>query len=319
MFRYTKNFSVGDVSFDLGSDWHLPAGNIETVDLCLADLKSNQQSDWLVLAGDLFDTEDGEDVSSEIVQLFSKIRNYKSVWYLPGNHDLRGRKDPWFSLRGLDDLGVIYPKLYGPEIIQHQGLQVMIGNLFYDFQFIDSRILNIIPEEVMKFYREETPDGEHFLGGSTELFPIFSKIFRDHLSDQVDLVMTHAVPHPSLVTFKVAEMTHEHQEMSTKLGVPFFCDPAGDERDACRYKQTPERSRRYWNFKSLIMGSNIFQYPNFDTKNPPKFSSFRGGLTSVFGHNHRSTDQILQINDKSVRFISHQPCPWKDHYRPGST
>ena len=66
MFRYTKNFSVGDVSFDLESDWHLPAGNIETVDLCLADLKSNQQSDWLVLAGDLFDTEDGEDVTLAI-------------------------------------------------------------------------------------------------------------------------------------------------------------------------------------------------------------------------------------------------------------
>jgi hypothetical protein len=115
-----------------------------------------------------------------------------------------------------------------------------------------------------------------------------------------DLLITHCVPHPSLVKFRVPEKTATIQKLESTLGIPFDCNPNEDAEKAARKGfATPTHFVDFWNYKSFTMGSDILS--GYDAQ--PK-----DGLCVISGHNHRSEDgRIRTVNGKTVSFYSHQP------------
>ena len=303
-----KTFSIDDFSFDVGSDWHISSANIEKV---ITNIISNKKSNLLFCVGDLVDSDDGQDVSGLVIEILNRLSLfYRSVIFMPGNHCLRGRKDPWNSFLkpntrnnvftncnetdpyvfNLNDLDKIFPNKL-----------VMLANIFYDMEFIDPTIIGFTERDVKKFYCAENKDYKYLVGGTIELFKNMSTTVRKDLNDKIDILVTHALPHPSLVTFRVPEIANDILAAQNKLNIPFICNIADDEIQAKRNgAPNAESYRNYWNMKSFVMGSDVLSN-----------SSFKDGLVCIHGHNHRSTDHTTEINNKQVRFISHQT-HWKE-------
>jgi len=311
--RYVTTVSPNGIQFDVGSDWHLPPDNTDLLKGFAKRVASEQGSSILVLAGDVIETSDGLNSASLICSLLADLSKvYRGVIFAPGNHDLRGRENPWGDFADLPSNVACHSKPIGSTLFSLKALDmgmpdacVMLTNIFYDMMFMDPTLLGLTNEILMKQYAESN-DGLHFLKGDTKLFVEMAARARGCLSvasDQVDILVTHALPHPCQVTFRVAEMTDDVRALSEKLGIPFVCDTAYDEKSAKRWDTTPEGFRAWWNNKSFFMGSDILST-----------TDFKNGLVAVYGHNHRSNNKPTTINGKTVHFVSHQPNPWETKY-----
>jgi hypothetical protein len=284
-------------SFDFASDYHLPC-NEQVVEAVIAALAARKQSDTFICVGDLFDAGDGEDRSAAISSFLTRLsRIYELVLYTPGNHCLRSREEPWASFHLPEH--VIIPQGDTPKIVNTEKNKILLANVFYDLRFIDSESLGISRDELMEFYRIDTTDGKHLLGGSIDLFTSMADNAANTLTQDVTMLVTHTLPHPVGATFRVAAITEQHREIQARTGARFICDPEKDNKDAHTLNTTADAFRRYWNFKSLIMGSDIVNHP---AANP------RDGLICLYGHNHRSDDFEVQVrNGAAVGLRSHQP------------
>lgn len=305
MFSYIGNYNSNGLDFDVGSDWHLPLDDTKTND-CVENVKVHQKSEYLFLLGDIFDTDQGQDSSNHINDLLAKlIRVYDLIFFVPGNHDLRGRDLPWSSFSFSSS--VFMPSQFAPKVVElSRGKKILLGNIFYDLDFVDPALIGIDLEAARTFYEQETTDGRYLLGGNSASFLEMTQAVKNKLSTQIDIVATHAVPHPSLVTFRIEKTNPKLEALAQECGIPFIVDLEDDAAQAVRYKTTPELARRYWNYKSIVMGSNIFK--------DPETLSFKDGLVALYGHNHRPGDRVSKLGERSVRFISHQPCAWKYNY-----
>jgi hypothetical protein len=296
-----RTIDVRGTSFDLGSDWHY---DLETpTDQIVEHIRRAQQSSTLLCLGDVFLTENGEDATGQINALLEGLSpHFEEIFFSPGNHDLRGRPDPWHTLRYPGN--VVHSPRNLPIIgCTRTGLRILLANLFYDLKFIDPSIVGLTREDIIKYYKEN-PDGTTLLGGELGSFPDLTHLAAQALTPDIDVVATHVLPHPSLVKFLVPKRTEEHERLERKTGIPFICDPAEDERKAAFWtkklgkKVTPEGWRTWWNQKSIVMGSNLLEHP---LANPQE------GIVAAYGHNHRSNDRTTTINGKRVHFVAHQP------------
>ena len=106
-----------------------------------------------------------------------------------------------------------------------------------------------------------------------------TKSISQALQKDIDVLVTHALPHPSLATFRVGEQKEEYRELERLSGVPFICNPGFDQEEAIKEgKKSPEEFREGWNKKSFLMGSNILEHETAD---------FKDGIIVLYGHNHR--------------------------------
>jgi hypothetical protein len=301
-----KTFVINGQSVDVGSDWHYPLSDASTPAKIVAHVKRVQGSRVLFCLGDLFDTPDGQDSTApinETVSAFAKL--YDQVVFTPGNHDLRGRNEPWDSFRFPDN--VVWPRTVDPVAVTIGSNRLLVANLFYDLGFIDPAVIGSSAQTIRKFYAKSN-DGRHFLGGDTARFSAMTVETARALTPEVDILVTHALPHPSLVTFRIPEVTAETTRLQSELGIPFICDPADDQKMAEEYKRrgakgevTPADVRAFWNNKSIVMGSNVLGHPR---------AGFRDGLTMMHGHHHRIDLKPRRIAGKTVDVVTHQPNPW---------
>jgi UDP-2,3-diacylglucosamine pyrophosphatase LpxH len=282
---------------DVGSDWHIEGA--DKLPSLVDHLRKHRTSEVLFLMGDLFDAQDGEDTSGPINELVQAIApGYSHVIVTPGNHDLRGRVNPWDSF-------VLPENVHAPHdnarVIDIHGTRILLADLFYDMQFIDPTTVGLTWQEVEEQYRASN-DGKHLLGGQTASFERMRREAAALLQPDVQVLATHSLPHPSLVTFRVPELTPEVERQARESGLRFVCNPEEDAREAVRYDSTPEGYRRWWNIKSIFMGSNVLEDP---TAHP------RDGLWAVHGHHHRIDLEPRSVRGNRINIVTHQPNPWK--------
>jgi hypothetical protein len=119
--------------FDIASDWHLPIIE-DVIPSVLRLIHKRARGYTFICAGDVFDVRNGEDTSfyvSKLLNVLSKL--YEVVLYVPGNHCLRSRANPWNSFTFADN--VVMPIADEPKIINTPNNLILLGNVFYDLQF----------------------------------------------------------------------------------------------------------------------------------------------------------------------------------------
>ncbi len=295
-------YSVKGLKFHLSSDLHWK----DDVEHLAERICSEKRSDILFLLGDVFEGVDEtglpKDTSHQVNQLLELISgHFRKIIFVPGNHDMRRlpmRENPWEDFKIPDN--VVMPSGEEPIVEIVDDVRILIGNLGYDMHFLDPQLVGLSEEDLLAFYRDHLPDGKAFLKGP-ESMPKFRSMtakMAAKLSEEIDIVATHVPAHPSLVTFRVQKITPEMRKIEAEQGVQFICDILDDERNAKKYSVTAEEFRRFWNAKSLLMGSNLLD--------KELGSEAKNGLVMLYGHNHRGREELQVVNGKSVRFITHQ-------------
>lgn len=295
----SSSLSINGERFDFGSDWHLPRDPL-VIRRATNTIINNKTSDLFICLGDVIDASDGSD-TTEWTELFlySLAHSFENVLYLPGNHCLRSRSNPWGSF----DLppNVVMPYGENPVTFSTTQNNYLLGNVFYDLEFIDSSMIDLTTNQLKEFY-SSLPDGKFLLGGGDH-FDSFQRMSRNlsaRLTPEITVLLTHTLPHPSEVSFKIKDRSLDSEHPAAKLGAQIMCTPEQDERDALQYNQSADEVRAWWNKKSFFMGSNVLnRAPN----------NCRDGLIVLYGHNHRPPKNpiITLENDRCIRLVSHQP------------
>jgi hypothetical protein len=293
----SRTLEVNGESFDFASDYHLPI-NQAVVDKVIETLVQRKQSDIFVCVGDVFDADKGEDRSEAISDFLTKLsKAYSLVLYTPGNHCLRSRDNPWESFQVPDN--VLFPKGDMPLIVNTEKNKIVLANLFYDLRFIEPSSIGFAEADILKFYREKTTDGKHLLGGDITLFKSMADNVAKCITPDVTMLVSHTVPHPVAVTFRVPVKTEELRRIEAETGARVDCMPEDDAREAAAKNKTAEGFREYWNKKSFVMGSNVISH---------QAARPRDGLICLYGHNHRSRDfDVVTASGLAVGLRSHQP------------
>jgi hypothetical protein len=113
-----KNIEVAGESFDIASDWHLPSDE-RLIDTFVRSLERLRSADIFICAGDVFDARNGEDRSLPVSLLMNRLaEKYEAVLYVPGNHCLRSRANPWESFSFVDN--VYMPLAEDPALFQSE-------------------------------------------------------------------------------------------------------------------------------------------------------------------------------------------------------
>ena len=295
-------FTANGLNILQGSDHH---ANLDQVDHMannfIAQIHQHRDADIIVLNGDIFNTPHGESSQNENGEVLRAVakKTDKIIVFVPGNHCLRGSGEGAWDNFGPLPSNVIAPlkEPTTPLLLHSSKGDVVVGNIFYDFQLLDPTLLGLSDTDINNFYKQ-LPDGQHLLGGNISLFKIMANNLAKAITPDVRVLITHCLPHPSLVKFKAAKRNDAIDYLQQKLSVPFICDPDADKEAAEKWHTTPEAHRMWWNCKSFAMGSNILSHPD---------AKLGDDLVVIFGHNHRSEDKAVRlIGDKNITFCSFQ-------------
>ena len=292
-----KNIEVAGESFDIASDWHLPSDE-RLIDTFVRSIEHLRSADIFICAGDVFDARNGEDRSLPVSLLMNRLaEKYDAVLYVPGNHCLRSRANPWESFSFVDN--VYMPLAEDPILFQTEKNIILLGNIFYDFKFLDPSIFRFSDKDLRAFY-PLTSDGQYLLAGDVRQFIAMSDAFAECLTPDVTVMVSHVLPHVASTYVKIDVDDGLLRRRARELGL-MICDDDRRLAEAADYWQcTEEQARIYWNKKCFLMGSNILDHPQ---ANP------RDGLTALHGHNHRQADREIRArNGARIKLLSHQPC-----------
>jgi predicted phosphodiesterase len=297
----TKMVTIRDEAFEIASDWHLPMDE-SVLHRVVDEIIRRKQADVFLCVGDVFDAQQGEETSKWVGKLLNALsRAFNYVAFVPGNHCLRSKEAPWDSFNLNDN--VFMPKGDNPILLTTQFNTILIGNCLYDFQLLEPSHLGLTKQGIVDFY-QTTKDGMYIKGVSHHSMETMANTLATMLTPDVSLLLTHTVPHPAPVTFRVAELTEEIEELGRRLGVTFVAEPEKDELEGIKWDCSADGYRTWWNYKSFMMGSNIL---NRAESNPAD------GLTCIFGHTHRSCDHsVTGANGATIRLLSHQPYGGED-------
>lgn len=311
--------------FDLTSDNHWgnhdgdPFSNlVEAAEDLGERIIKARQTDLLVLAGDNINGlrrqmsggkievqgVDNHEATSHLLEKVSAY--YKDVYFLAGNHDLRRfplSENPWADIDNPEN--VVMPVLDQPVVVLRNDIRILLGNIFYDFAYIEPSLIGLNREDLWEYYlSDRVIDGKCLINGgnSIELFRRMTRKMIGNINNEVDVVATHCLPHPSLATMILSstELTPEMERLREEEQVPFIYDNALIDAKTAEYSKklkkqiTPAQFTDWWNKKTIIMGSNILA------------GDFKPGLISIYGHNHRGGRSHATIRGKEVTFVSHQ-------------
>ncbi len=156
--------------------------------------------DVLVLAGDIISTSRRESARSQKA-LTAICKKYKSVVYVPGNHEFWGSSltDGWATI---DIWATLIPNLHV--------LKPGKGYIQDNVSFIGDTLWFEQTEETLS-WRRSWPDYTQILGFNEEL-PVFhdtAKVWLDTMMTKDMVVVTHHMPHPKSIHPKYArELTN---------------------------------------------------------------------------------------------------------------
>ena len=282
--------------FDIASDWHLPISE-EVIPSVLRLIQKTVRGDTFICAGDVFDARNGEDTSFYVSKLLNGLSKlYDLVLYVPGNHCLRSRANPWNSFTLADN--VVMPIADQPKIINTPNNRILLGNVFYDLGFLDSSFLQITESDLRAFYASTT-DGRYLMNGELDVFRDITQSVASMLTDDITLLVSHTLPHYAPVRFRTQNWSEETREGAKKYGILGCSDGDNVRSIADHWGCSVPQALEWWNTKCFLMGSNLLNHPR---AKPGE------GLTAIYGHNHRTSEMDIKANNgSSIRLISHQP------------
>lgn len=291
-----KTLLIRGETFDIASDWHLPTSEV-VIPPVLRGIEKTGQAGMFICAGDVFDARNGEDTSFYVSKLLNGLAKlYDLVLYVPGNHCLRSRANPWSSFTLADN--VIMPVGDEPKIINTPENRILLGNVFYDLQFLDSSFLGISESDLRAFYASTT-DGRYLLNGNLDDFRNMTASVASLLTSDITLLVSHALPHYAPLRFRTEIWTDAIKEQVKKLGILDCSDDEKLQGAAEHWGCSVSQALALWNTKCFLMGSNILNHPE---------ASPRDGLTAIYGHNHRASEMHIKArNGSSIKLVSHQP------------
>ena len=308
-----NHWPFGEIPMDSGADKvrpHFKSATSAAKDLASRILLEQKDTRHLILAGDHFQSEtdagDAIDTSEAINVLLEIVsRKYEIVIYTPGNHDLRrlneqDRLNPWRDFMQANNLYI--PQGPNPITVDVGRAKVLAGNLFYH-NFLDPRLLGFTSDDVKAFYSTLT-DGRSLLDGIVSLdtaFPAMVQNLAAAIKPDIDMVVTHSLPDPRLVSFRFHARTDSAERVAA-MGIPVIIDPEEDELLSAKYGKSAEQYRFYWNMKSFLMGSGLFD--------PTLGAQPKDGLVLAYGHNHRGAELSLPVNGRNLDTITHQRPLW---------
>lgn len=287
--NYLKQFTHNGFDFLLGSDFHFKGNEWRT----MVQEALDSPVEVVILPGDIIDNPHGHNVEPILEEIEDALSS-KTVLTLPGNH----------CLRGTDHLGSNWT-------LTNSGIRMMGATILYDLCFLPPSILGLTDRDIIEFYQKGSDfkyltipeDKPEWMFGSPVMrhfdhFHTMAQEVQNQISPDIDILVTHCLPHPCQVTFRFEKITPELEELASKYSLVFISDAEYDEKKAKEWGCTPQEYRDYWNKKSFMMGSNILSGTNW-----------KDGLLVIHGHNHRSCDYVKEIDSKKVRFVSWQPQP----------
>jgi hypothetical protein len=291
-----------------GSDHHISLADADQFIAALIESTLVHSPDAVVMNGDLYNASKGEPTQEATGDLLRSIAHKFDgpIIYVPGNHCLRGAGEAaWGRFGSLPpNVRTTTENPLHPLTIPTASGDIVAGNLFYDFKFIDPVIFGLTEDEIHNFYRNELPDGFHLLGGHIDNFGEMADNLTKTITPNTKILITHCVPHPTLVQFRMAAPTTLSRQLETEHGINFFY---GSEKEigeaeakmAKRWNMSVQEYRDWWNMKGFAMGSNVLKRDNFPS--PPD------GLRVISGHNHRSEYGIERsIGGRRIIFYAHQ-------------
>lgn len=305
-------FQMAGLGILQGSDQHIPLHQFDAFakNLIVQTTQNKAQTDFLVLNGDHFDASEGEATQEAVGDLLREISNYfdKPIIYVPGNHCLRGRDADAWSRFGRMPNNVYAPlnEPTQPITLNTRIGNIVIANIFYDFDMVDPSPLGFSTDEVCAFY-PKTRDGKTLLGGNTELFDEMARNLVAAVTPQTSIMITHCLISRQQLAFNAEERNEEIEALEKNLKIPFITDPAYHRRVADYYGTTIPEQIAYANKKTCMLGSEILS---------KCADTFSGGLHVITGHNHVPENRVQRfINGKEVVFCTFQnPYHWKDFH-----
>lgn len=292
----SRSIQIQGETFDLSSDWHLPM-DTRVTDQFLRSLIATKNGDIFICAGDVFDAHESQDTSSWVSQLLTELAgHYSLVLYVPGNHCLRSKSEPWSGFNV--PANVVFPNGKQPCVVRTEKNNILLGNILYDFKLIDPSVVGTTRGEISKFYAA-THDGCSLMGGDTSIFTAMADNLARALTPDISVMVTHTLPHPAPITFRVDHLMAHHEKLAQQCGASFLNDPEGDARAAHKWGISPQMARAWWNHRCFMLGSNVINRVDADP---------RDGLIAIYGHNHQGASQnVRALNGSRVELVTHQP------------
>jgi len=293
-------FRVNGLRILQGSDHHIPLRLAGPYIRALISQSLKQPSDMLILNGDLFDAPNGESVQETVGDLLRVVaaRYKRPIVYVPGNHCLRGAgEDPWGRFGPLPRH--VFAPLANPLepiILPTSAGKMVIGNIFYDFKFLDPSISGLTEKDIRDFY-PSTADGRYLLDGHTEDFELMADNVARSITPDTKFLVTHCLPHPTLVKFMQTAKTEVTERIEREHGIQFIYGSLA--KRAAQWGITEEEYLDFLTRKNFVMGSNVLDREGFDPA--PE------GLVIFHGHNHQSAyKKTISVADRKMMVCSYQ-------------
>jgi len=252
-----------------------------------------QKADVIILNGDHYGAPNGEPAQKAVAFMLNYMaEKHPDVQfiYVPGNHCLRGAGDEaWRNFGALRE-NILAPLGDGmnPVAITIKGIKIVAGNIFYDGTFLDPEPFGFKREEVEESY-ENSPDRKYLFNGRRDNFRKMADNLAAALQPDVNILVTHMLPHSLLATLRLGPMTDYVAELGRKNHVNIRHDPVYEEEQAAKVGITARQFRRTWSGRTLSnMGSNVLTRPGFPQDH--------GGLHIVYGHSHVSIKPKIREN-----------------------
>ncbi|TSC59251.1 MAG: hypothetical protein Greene041619_87 [Candidatus Peregrinibacteria bacterium Greene0416_19] len=323
-----RRLEIGNTPSFLGSDWHFktpdanrdntPANVAEQV---IADADRVHTGErHLYCLGDIYSTYDrGIQTAPLVTEVLDHLsRRFDAVFFVPGNHDLRGRSDPYEGLRSL-------PKnVVSPQPPDHVA-SVSIPTTSAQIRVLLCNVLPgadlLLPKELLDIYgighrtveelSQEHPDNDPAAPmvqvSVAERRTLTGKAVQA-INPETQVLAVHGLPDPAPieipVTPELAPAIECVRSLIDTLGIRLITDPARlrkiiEDGQTFNASHSPERILQRWVGKAASdLGVPLLRMAG---------DRIGDNLMAMHGHNHCPPyERTIHVKDKQVKLLSYQ-------------
>jgi hypothetical protein len=317
-----RKASVQNLNFEVTSDNHCN-NTKKDIDILIEKIISSKKTNILFILWDIINNNNWEDVTQNINYILNKLANfYETIIYTPGNHELRGKKNPfsWYKLQS----NILMPIETENVKIEIKWVKILAMNLLYDKDFFQHEIKQILwlNNKLIEEFYMKIPDW-NLLNIDFEKMNRYKENAINSI-DNTDIILTHWMTYPHWLDIKTISKQWESIEelIITLKSKKIRIDSYHIEKIIKKENEIRKKLKKYWikttqfnnfdiyNYKRLwldfsqyirwtrinmsILWSNIFE--NW---------KYKDWLISIHWHNHSYLNQnTMNINSKKVHFLS---------------
>ncbi len=324
-----RSVQIGKTPSFLGSDWHFrrPDINPDNAPVKIAQRiideadKEETGERHFYCPGDVYDVPDATSESSALVQEFLDhiSQRFDAVFFVPGNHDLRGRDRPYENFSNLAT-NVKTPSS------SEQVLSITIPTTNAEVRVLLCNVLPggtlLLPKEILDVYgigersvedlAQEHPDNNLAKGPllhvSTEERKKLMEKAIEAINPQTNVIAVHGLPDPAPIEIPVTPdlLPAIDRVRSTidDLGIRLLTDPQRlekifEENSKIDSSISLHRIMQIWVGKAASdLGIPLLRMAG---------DRIGEGLIAMHGHNHCAPyERMINLNGTHIKLLSHQ-------------